>query len=106
MSHEGSQIPRDRLVTVIRFLQALMPLMVIGSLSNWLTAWYSALHCPSNHSDINANVIKNLIKNLMRAHELMLRNISIGYAIARENRVMASTKKRRVPSAFYGLSLL
>ena len=48
---------------------------------------------------------KNLIKHFMRAHELMLRNISIGYAIAWEN-MMASTKKRRIPSSFYRLSIL
>ena len=42
----------------------------------------------------------------MRAHELMLCNISIGYAIVRENRVMASIKKRRIPTAFYRLALL
>ena len=68
-SHEGSQIPRDRLVTVIRLFQARMLPMVISSLPNVLTAWYSALYCPSNHSDINANVIRNLIKHFMRAHE-------------------------------------
>ena len=61
---------------VIRLLQALM--LVISSLPNLLTAWYSALYCPSNHSD----VFENLIKHFMRAHELMLRNISIGYVIA------------------------
>ena len=92
--------------TVIRHLQALMLPMVISSLPNLLTAWYSALHCPSNHSDINANVIENLIKHFMRAHELMLCNISIGYAIAWENRVMASIKKRRIQSAFFKLGLL
>ena len=80
--------------------------MVISSLPNLLTAWSSALYCPSNHSDINANVIENLIKYLMRAHKLMLRNISAGYAIQQENRVMASIKKRRIPSTFYGLGLL
>ena len=53
-----SQIPRDRLVMVIRILQALMLLMVISSLSNLLTAWYSALYCTCNHFDINANVSK------------------------------------------------
>jgi hypothetical protein len=74
-------------------------LVVISSLQNLLTAWYSALYCPSNHSDINANVIENLIKHFMRAHELMLLNISMGYAIVWENRVMASVKKRRIPSA-------
>ena len=42
----------------------------------------------------------------MRAHEFMLRNISIGYIIARENRVMASIKKRRIPLDFYRLDLL
>ena len=36
----------------------------------------------------------------------MLRNISFGYAIAWENRVMASIKKRRIPSAFCRLGLL
>ena len=40
----------------------------------------------------------------MRARELMLRNISIGYAVAGENRVMAVNKKR-IPSAFYRLGL-
>ena len=35
----------------------------------------------------------------------MLCNISIGYAIAQKNRMMASTKKR-IPSAFYRLGLL
>ena len=35
-----------------------------------------------------------------------MRNISIGYAIGGENRVMASIKKRRIPSAFYRLGLL
>ena len=69
----------ERLVMVIRFLQALM--LVISSLLNLLTVWYSALYCPSNHSDINANVFENLIKHFMRAHELMLCNISIGYTI-------------------------
>ena len=68
-----------------------------------LTAWYSVLYCPSNHSDINANEMENLIKHLMRAHELMLHNISIGYAIWGSNRLMASIKKRRIPSAFYRL---
>jgi hypothetical protein len=99
-SHEGSQIPHYHLVRVIRLLQALMLLLVISSLPNVLTAWYSALYCPSNHSDINANVFENLIEHFMRAHELMLRNISISYAIAGEN------KKRRIPSAFYRLGLL
>jgi hypothetical protein len=66
-SHEGSQIPCDRLVTVIRLLQALMLLMVISSLPNVLTAWYSALYCPYHHSDINTNVVENLIKHFMRA---------------------------------------
>jgi hypothetical protein len=105
-SHEGSQIPHDRLVTVIRLLQAPMRLLVISSLPNLLTTWYSALHCPSNHSDSNANVIKNLIKHFMRSHELMLRNISIGSAIVGENRLMAANKKRSIPSAFYRLGLL
>jgi hypothetical protein len=73
-----------------------MLLMVISSLPNLLTAWYSALYCPFNHSDINANELVNPIKHFMRAHQLMLRNISIGYAIAQENRMMASTKKRRI----------
>ena len=50
--------------------------------------------------------MENLIKNFMRAHEIMLSNISIGYAIEGENRVMASTKKRSIPSAFYRLGLL
>ena len=36
----------------IRVLPALMLLMVISSLPSLLTAWYSALYCPSNHSDI------------------------------------------------------
>ena len=49
---------------------------------------------------------ENQIKHFMRDHELTLRNISIGYAIVWENRVMASIKKRRIPSAFYWLSLL
>jgi hypothetical protein len=35
-----------------------------------------------------------------------LRNISIGFAIVGENRVMASTKKRRIPSALYRLGLI
>ena len=61
-----------------------MLLMVISSLPNLLTAWYSALYCPSNHSDINANVLEHLIKHLMKAHELMLPNISVGYAIVGE----------------------
>jgi hypothetical protein len=56
--HVGRQIPHDRLVTVIRLLQALM-LLIISSPPNLLTAWYSALCCPSNHSDINANVFEN-----------------------------------------------
>ena len=38
---------------------ALMLLMVISSLPNLLTAWYSALYCPSNHTDNNANVFEN-----------------------------------------------
>ena len=42
----------------------------------------------------------------MRAHELMLHNISIGYEIAGENRMMATNKKTRIPSAFYRLGLL
>ena len=91
---------------VIRLLQALMLLLIISSLPNLLTARYSALYCPFTQSGINANVIENRIKYFMRAHELMLRNISIGYAIARENRVMASTKKRRFQSYFYRLGLL
>jgi hypothetical protein len=81
MSHDSSRIPHDRLVTITRLLQALILLMVISSLPNLLTAWYSTLHCTSNHSDINANVIENVIKHYMRAQELMLRNISMGYAI-------------------------
>ena len=93
-------------VTVIRLLQALMLLMVINSLPILLTAWYSALYCPFNNSDINANVIKNRFKHFIRAHDLMLCNISVGYAIVQENRGMASTKKRRLPSAFYRLGLL
>ena len=97
---------QSNLVTVIRLLQALMLLMVISSLPNLITAWYSTLYCPSNHSDINENVIEYLIKHFMRAHELMLRNISIGNANAGENWLMASIKKRRVPSAFYRLGLL
>ena len=68
-SHDGSQIPHDRLVMVIRLLQALMLLMVISMmvirLPNLLTAWYSGLYCPSNHSDISANVIENLIKHII-----------------------------------------
>ena len=88
--HRSSQVPRYRLFTVTRLLKALMLWMVIGILPNLLTAWYSALYCPSNHSDINANVIKNLIKHFMRAHE---------------KTVMASVKKRRSPSAFYMLGL-
>ena len=34
---------------LIRLLQALMLLVVISSLPNLLTAWYSALYCPTNH---------------------------------------------------------
>ena len=45
---------------------------------------------------------KNLIKHF-RAHDLMLQNISIGYTVAWENRMMASIKKRRISSAFYRL---
>ena len=82
-----------------------MLLLVISSLPNWLTAWYSALYCSSSHSDINANVFENLIKHFMRAHELMLSNISIGYVVTGENRVMAGNKNR-IPSAFYRLGLL
>ena len=67
-SHDSSQIPRDHLVTIIRLLQAPMLLKVISSLPDLLIAWYSARYCPSNHSDINANVIENLIKHFMRAH--------------------------------------
>jgi hypothetical protein len=37
-SHDGSQIPHKRLVTVIRLLQVLMLLIVISSLPNLLTA--------------------------------------------------------------------
>ena len=106
MSHDCSQIPPNRLVTVTRLLQELMLLMIISSLPNLLNAWYSALYCPSDHSDINADVNENLIKHFMRAHVLMLRNISIGYAIAIENRVMASVKKSRNLSAFHRLGLL
>ena len=81
-----------------------MLLMVISNLPNVITAWYSALYCPSNHSDINANVIKNRRKkHLMRAQELMLLNISKGYEIAWEN---SDVKKRRIPSVFYRLGLL
>ena len=87
MSHDSSQIPRDHLVTVISLLQALLLLLVISSLPNLLNAWYSALYCPSDHSDINADVNENLIKHFMRTHDLMLRNIS--------KTVMASIKKRR-----------
>jgi hypothetical protein len=65
-------------VTVIRLLQAHMLLIFTSSLPNLLTDWYSALYCPSYHSDINAIVIKHF----MRAHELMLRKMSIVYAIA------------------------
>ena len=54
----------------------------------------------------NANIFKNLIKHFMRAHELMLCIISIGYAITPENRVMVTNKKRRIPSVFYRLGLL
>jgi hypothetical protein len=79
-----SQIPHDCLVMVTRLLQSLMLPMVISSLPNLLTVWYSALHCASNHSDINANVFENQIKHFKRTHELMLHNISIGLAIARE----------------------
>ena len=46
------------------------------------------------------------MKHFMRAHELMLHNISIGFAIAWENRMMAANKKRRIPSAFYRLGLI
>jgi hypothetical protein len=97
-SHEASQIPHDCSVTIIRLLQAML-LLVISNLPNLLTAWYSPLYSPSNHYDINANVFENLIKHFMRGHELMLCYISIGYAIAGENRVKASIKKRRIPSA-------
>jgi hypothetical protein len=47
-----------------------MVLMVDGSRQNLLTAikslmaWYSALYCPSNHSDVNANAMENQIKQL------------------------------------------
>ena len=91
---------------VTRFLQALMLPMVISSLPNLLTTWYSALNCPSNHSNINTNVIESQIKQFMRAHVLMLRNISVGYAIARENRVLMASIKRGSPSALYRLGLL
>ena len=80
--------------------------MVISILPTLLTSWYSALYCPSNNPDGNGNVIENVIKHFIRAHELMLSNISIGYAIVWENRMMASIKKRRIPSAFYRLDLL
>ena len=62
--HESwsSQISCDRLVKVIRLLHALMLQMVISSLPNLLSAWYSALYCPSYHSDVNANAIENRIK--------------------------------------------
>ena len=73
--------------------------MVISSLPNLLTAWYLALYCPSNHSDINANVIDNLIKHLMTAHELMWRNISAGYAIVWENKSDGSFLQAR-PTIF------
>ena len=107
-SHESwiQSNSNDLLVTVIRHLQALLLLLVISSLPNLHTALYSALYCPSNNSDINANVFENLIKHLMWAHALMLRNFSVGYAIAGENRVMTSIKKKRIPSAFYRLGLL
>jgi hypothetical protein len=60
-----------------------MLLMVISSPPNLLTAWYSALYCPSNHSDINANVVKKSNQTLRESpHERMMRHISIGYAIA------------------------
>ena len=95
-SHKGSQIPHDRLVTVIRLLYALTLLMVISSLPNLLTDRDSALYCPSNHSDINANVLENPIKHFMRAHELMLRNISIGYEISSDGLYL----KEEVTSAF------
>jgi hypothetical protein len=68
-----------------------------------LTAWYWALYCPSNYSDVNANVIENLIKHFTRAHWAHVAQHSVGYAIAR---VMANIKKRRIPSAFYRLGLL
>ena len=42
----------------------------------------------------------------MSAHELMLPHISIGYAIAGENAVMAANKNMRILSAFYRLGLL
>ena len=45
-SHDSSQIPRGRSVTATRLLQALMLRMVISSLTNLLTAWYSALRFP------------------------------------------------------------
>uniref|UniRef100_A0A8C7IVE6 Uncharacterized protein n=1 Tax=Oncorhynchus kisutch TaxID=8019 RepID=A0A8C7IVE6_ONCKI len=57
MRHEGSQIPHDHLVTVIRLLQALMQLMVISSLPNLLTSWYSALHCLSKSLQILGKII-------------------------------------------------
>ena len=54
--------------TVIRLLQTLMLLLVISSLPNVLTACYSALYCPSNHSDINANVIEKTLHESPWAH--------------------------------------
>ena len=97
-SHEGSQIPHDCLVSVIRLLQALILLLVISSLPNLVTAWYSALYCPSNHSDINANVKYNQTLSLCCVTFLQAMQL-------REKMEMVSTKNRRIPSAFYRLGL-
>ena len=79
-----------------------MLLLAVSSLPNLLTAWYSALNCPSNHSDINANEFENLIKHFMRAH---VAQHFYSLCNCRRKRVMASIKKRRIPS-FYRLGLL
>jgi hypothetical protein len=60
---DRSQIPFDRLVTATRIFQALMLLMVISP-PNLLICL--VLYCPSDHSDINANVLENQIKHFMR----------------------------------------
>ena len=57
-SHDRSQVPSDQLGTVTRRLQNGTLMLHISSLPNLLPAWYSALYCPCNHSDINANVGK------------------------------------------------
>ena len=104
-SHDRSQIPCERLVMVTRLLQALMLLMVI--VAYLLTAWYSALYCPTNHSDVNENIIENQIKHFMRAFELMLmQHFYRQCSWVRKQSLMASIKKRRIPSAFYRLGLL